>query len=223
MSLIQVIAFLITGFLLGLKHSLDTDHLAAVSTIVSRNSEIRKSALQGALWGMGHTATLLVVGFFILIFKLSMPYSLSHFFELIVGFVLVYLGISLAFRVKREKIHLHAHEHNGHKHIHLHSHKESLAHKHPHQSFLVGLVHGLAGSAALMLIVLSTAKSAIVGFLFILIFGLGSILGMTLFGLLTAIPLALLDKRLKLVNRGLKFVIASASIAIGLSIILQSI
>ncbi len=220
MGLIEISAFLITGFLLGLKHSLDTDHLVAVSAIVSKNQGLKKSFIQGAFWGMGHTTTLLVIGLFVLVFKLSLPASLTNIFELLIGFVLIYLGISLAMQIKRAKIHMHTHEHDGEKHVHLHGHKESKQHDHRHKSYFVGLFHGLAGSAGIMLIILPGANSTIVGLSFILIFGIGSILGMALFGMLVNIPHSypkIKPRKLLLFDMGLKYTIASTSVVVGVS------
>ncbi len=220
MGYIEISAFLITGFLLGLKHSLDTDHLITVSTIVSRNQGIKKSFVQGAFWGIGHTTTLLIIGFFVLLFKLSLPQSLSNLFEILVGLVLVYLGISLVLEIRRKKIHLHTHKHDGEKHIHLHSHKENKHHNHNHKSYFIGLFHGLAGSAGLMLIILPGASSTLMGLSFVLIFGIGSILGMALFAILANLPFSypnIKAGRLLLFDKSLKYTIASASVFVGIS------
>lgn len=83
------------GFILGLKHALDADHVVAVSTIVSQVRGLKKSSLIGAIWGVGHTTTLLLVGLVILIFKLVIPNKVALFFEILVGFVLVILGIGV--------------------------------------------------------------------------------------------------------------------------------
>ncbi len=223
MGFLEIATFLLSGLLLGLKHSLDIDHLAAISTIVSENPKRKISILKGAIWGVGHTTTLFIVGFLVLAFKLTIPNSLANIFELVVGFILVYLGLSLAFKIRKEKVHVHIHDHDGQKHFHVHSHKESTKHNHLHKPFWVGIAHGLAGSAALMLIVLSSVKSAILGLFFILIFGIGLIAGMTIFSLIISFPINLANQRVSSLSKSLKLLIAATSTAIGLSIIFHTI
>ena len=223
MSALEIITFLSTALLLGLKHSLDTDHLIAVSTIISEKPAGKMSAIKGAIWGLGHTTTLFVAGVIVLFFKLNIPAKLEDFLEMTVGFVLIYLGLSLALRIKKNKIHFHAHNHGGRNHLHAHSHKEASDHNHLHKSFWVGIVHGLAGSATLMLIVLSSAKTPIIGIIFILIFGLGSMIGMAAFGYLASIPLKFAGERVTNLNNKLTILIASASMLIGLSIVFHTI
>lgn len=213
---LETLTFLTTGFLLGLQHSVDTDHVIAVSTMVSESRNLKKSAILGAFWGMGHTTTLLITGFFILILKLTLLIKFSNLFESLVGLVLIYLGVSLGVKVRKEQLHVHSHEHDGRKHIHLHSHKESKAHNHNHKAYLTGLAHGLAGTASLMLIILSAASSTLVGLIFILLFGFGSMLGMSVIAFLVNIPFSLSEKKFLLLNKGLKFIVASISIVFGL-------
>jgi ABC-type nickel/cobalt efflux system permease component RcnA len=180
------------GFLLGVRHALDADHVAAVSTMLAQRPDLRRSGFIGLCWGCGHTAVLLAVGLAVLSLKVTIPDPVAQAFESVVGLMLVILGIALAVTLYREPWHLHAHEHDGTRHIHLHSHRlgEDHAHRHGWRTpLLVGMVHGLAGSAALMLVVLSAAHTLWEGMAYILLFGLGSILGMAVLGVVISLPL----------------------------------
>ncbi len=182
------------GFVLGLRHALDADHLAALSTVLAERPSVQASTIIGFFWGLGHTLMLLCVGMLLLAWNLTIPESLGAALEFAVGMMLVGLGLSLARRIYREQWHLHAHEHEGRAHLHLHSHRAQLDHKHVHwyqgslRPLLIGMAHGLAGSAALMLIVLSTVTGMGQGIGYILIFGIGSILGMVGVGVLFSLP-----------------------------------
>ena len=182
------------GFLLGMRHALDADHVAAVSTMLAQRPDLRRSGFIGLCWGCGHTAVLLLVGSAVLALKVTIPDTAAQACEVVVGLMLVALGLALAVTLYREQWHLHAHEHDGARHVHVHSHRLSDAHAHRHgwraslPPLMVGMVHGLAGSAALMLIVLSAAHTLWEGIAYILLFGLGSILGMVALGTLISLP-----------------------------------
>lgn len=177
------------GFMLGLRHALDSDHIAAVATVLAQRPSIKASGLVGLSWGIGHTLILLLVGSVVLWFRTPVPEFLAMAAEGAVGIMLIVLGGLLAVKLWRERWHIHQHEHDGTKHVHLHSHAVLPDHGHSHwwrQSFrplCIGMAHGLAGSAALLLVVVSTAESIAEGLFFIVVFGLGSILGMMVIGL----------------------------------------
>lgn len=180
------------GFLLGVRHALDADHVAAVSTMLAQRPDLRRSGLIGLWWGCGHTLVLLAVGLAALALRISIPDHVARLLESVVGLMLVVLGAALAVTLYREQWHLHAHEHDGMRHVHLHSHRlgEDHAHRHGWRApLLVGMVHGLAGSAALMLVVLSAAHTLWEGMAYILLFGLGSILGMAVLGVVISLPI----------------------------------
>lgn len=217
----QLITLLGLGFVLGLKHALDADHVVAVSTIISQTKSLKKSSIFGAIWGMGHTTTLFLAGSAILIFKLAIPDKLALYFEFLVGIVLVILGMDVLRKVIRDKVHLHKHKHSTMIHTHLHTHKEPFSHNHTHKSFIVGMIHGLAGSAALMLLVLTTVKSVFQGLLFILIFGIGSVLGMLIVSTIIGLPFILTEKFSEMHN-SLKILTGTISIVLG-SIIMYEI
>jgi high-affinity nickel permease len=191
---LQFMTMLGLGFLLGMRHALDADHVAAVSTMLAQRPDLRRSGFIGLCWGCGHTAVLLAVGLAVLTLKITIPDAVAQAFESVVGVMLVALGLALAVTLYREQWHLHAHEHDGARHVHLHSHRLGEDHTHRHAwrdslpPLMVGMVHGLAGSAALMLVVLSAVHTFWEGIAYILLFGIGSILGMVVLGMLISLP-----------------------------------
>jgi len=221
MSLLTALSF---GFLLGIRHALDADHIVAVTTIVSRSRGLLRPALVGLSWGIGHTLTLFAVGFGVLIFKLTIPDRLALSMEFVVGVVLVLLGVPIVGRLVRGRTHLHLHQHGDKRHLHSHSHYDTPSHGHQHirRPLLVGMVHGLAGSGALTLLVISTMSSVAQGLFFILVFGVGSILGMLFLSGVIGLPFRLtagLSLRLNLWVQGVAGII---SILLGLSIMWQT-
>lgn len=211
------------GFILGLKHSLDADHVAAVSSLVSKNKSIRKSSLLGAIWGVGHTTTLFIAGIIILLFKITIPDMIALSLEFLVGMILVALGVSVLRDVIKKKIHSHKHKHGKIIHTHFHSHKDykSHFHKHANKTFIIGLIHGLAGSAALMLLVLATISSVVQGVIYILIFGIGSILGMTIISSIISLPFVFTAKKFNNMNKAVKVIAGIISIGLGISIMVE--
>jgi sulfite exporter TauE/SafE len=186
----SMLATLGFGLVLGLKHATEADHLAAVSTIVSERRSVWQSAAVGALWGLGHTASLLVAGLFVLGFGLLIPERLANFLELAVAIMIIVLGMRLL------RMHIHAHTHEGKWHVHFHFRDDQHAGGR-HVGFLgwrpvlVGVMHGLAGSAALTLLVLSQVVrngGAVLGFAYLAIFGVGSIGGMLLMSGIIGLP-----------------------------------
>lgn len=179
------------GFLLGLQHAADPDHLAAVATMITRAKRLGEASRLGVWWGLGHTTTLWLVGLAVLIFQLAISPRLALSFELLVGIMLIALGANLWRQIIAGKLHAHKHQHADSTHTHLHRHERSPAHSHRHLSFATGLLHGLAGSAALVVLTLATAPTFWQGLLFIAVFGLGSILGMLAASTALTMPLLL--------------------------------
>jgi len=224
----HILSLLSLGFLLGLKHALDADHVAAILTIATENRTFWRSSLIGFCWGVGHTVILLVVGTAVLLFKLTIPSAWAKLFEVAVGLMLVGLGLSVAIALWRERVHLHAHRHNhGEQHRHLHSHSHGAHHDHLHRfrleykSLAVGMVHGLAGSAALLLLVLAAVPSLGVGLVYILVFGAGSILGMVFLATAMSIPFAMSAERTARVHQTLRAAAALFSIVLGSTILFE--
>jgi high-affinity nickel permease len=182
------------GFLLGLRHALDTDHLAAVSTVLAERPSLLASGAVGLWWGIGHTLTLLLIGSIVLAWGLQIPAEFEFIAESGVGILLIVLGGMLALKLYRERWHVHSHHHDGQSHVHLHSHQQANDHRHRHwmtesiRPLCIGMAHGLAGSAALMLMILTTTTGVASGLLSIFIFGLGSIAGMMVIGMTISIP-----------------------------------
>lgn len=212
------------GLILGIKHALDADHLIAVSTIVSEHQSLKWASLIGAFWGLGHTATLFVVGLLVIGLRLTIPPRIALGLEFLVAVMLVVLGARILWRSFRaEKIHLHPHNHSPETHAHFHVHAErEEAHSHPHpfkamrKPFFVGMVHGLAGSAALMLLVLTTIPSPLAGLLYIVIFGFGSVGGMLILSSLIGLPFVLTAQRFTALNGWIRLSAGFASAAFGL-------
>ncbi len=211
------------GFLLGLKHALDADHVVAVSTIVSQHRRLSRASLIGALWGLGHTTTLLGVGIAMLAFKLAIPERVALVFELFVGVVLIGLGLSVLWDLRRRRVHAHVHRHGELEHWHVHAHESSDSHEHFHRSRLalrplvVGMAHGLAGSAAVMLSVLSTVDSLWAGVLYILVFGIGSIVGMLVVSTAIGLPIIWAARW----QWGIRAVAGLASIILGTALFIE--
>lgn len=222
-----VVTALAGGFVLGLQHALDPDHLVAVSTIVSDHKSLRRSSLIGTFWGLGHSASLLGVGLVIILLRVSIPDYLLPWMEAPVAAMLIALGISATRRALRERgvqIHTHVHEHGDQPHEHLHVHIGG-EHNHMHRMFkigrrpfAVGLVHGFAGSAALTLLVLTQIPSIALGLVYMAFFGLGSIGGMLIMSAVISVPFVLTARRFENINGVIRLCAGLFSLAFGLMI-----
>ena len=177
----------------GFTHAFEADHLLAVSNIVSKRNNIKLSLKDGIFWGLGHASTIFIIGIIMIIFKAGISQNYFQYFEAIVGTMLITLGMYRLlkfFGTKKIVIHTHGHQHNGeeHKHLHVHLNKEEK-HQHTHSlAYGVGLVHGLAGSGALIVIVMSQMKGPVDGLMYLIIFGVGCIIGMMLAAGFFSIP-----------------------------------
>lgn len=222
---------MIAGLTIGLVHAFEPDHLSAVSTQLlhkthpsqnSKKSEIKKitisSSIRGMIWGIGHTSSIILIGF--VISGLSLTFS-SDFFvgaEFIVGVMLVGLGILTAMNktfFKREHVHPHSHD-NGITHTHSHSHNGG--HNHTHKSYIIGCIHGLAGSGSLVALTASTIHGFDMLISFLILFGVGSIVGMTAASGMIGLPLIIISK-INNVARYLRFLISGISLLIGTNIV----
>ncbi len=219
-------SLLVVGFLLGVRHALDPDHLASVATISTGSRTLIDGLKQGVAWGVGHTLTLLLFGGAALFLGLAVPEDLAYFLELAVGVMLVLLGADVLRRIMKERIHVHRHDHDdGASHLHVHSHAQVDRHEHSHspliplRALMVGLIHGLAGSAALLLLTVAAAPSIMSGIVYILVFGFGSMLGMALLSIVIALPLRLSSNRFERAQRKIRFGIGFVTIVLGLSIV----
>lgn len=229
-----MLSLLAIGFLLGMRHALESDHVAAVTTLAVDARDWRHGAALGALWGLGHTLVLLAATAVVLFFFRGMMPEIALDMELVVGVMLVVLGADVLRRMRARRVHLHAHRHaDGTVHAHLHAHPDGdvphdhenglpPAHEHGHDAFslaralLVGAVHGLAGSAAVMLLGLEQATDTPWrGMLYVALFGLGSILGMAAFSVAVAVP-ARAARRVAWLASGVNALAGVASISFGL-------
>jgi ABC-type nickel/cobalt efflux system permease component RcnA len=231
-SLASLSAFAVLGlgFLFGLKHAIEVDHIIAVSTIVSEHRNVLRSALVGGLWGIGHTAALVIVGAIVLALRITIPEAVSNWLEFGVALMIIGLGASAVFRALRRRadVHVHQHSHDDVSHIHIHFHEHGTEHTkpvvaHSHvikrigiKPLLVGAMHGLAGSAALTLLVLTQTESTTLGLLYLGVFGIGSIFGMLLMSGLIGLPFALTARRLGTMHYGLQTCAGALSVAFGL-------
>jgi sulfite exporter TauE/SafE len=210
---------------LGLKHAVEADHLAAVSTIVSERKSLWSSSLVGGLWGLGHTLSLLVAGVVVILFHVKIGERTEQALEFMVGLMLVVLGANALRKLARGgHLHLHVHRHGGREHIHPHIHDGAPEpNRHTHHGLrlsprplFVGMVHGLAGSATLTLLVLSTISSPVVGLLYLGIFGVGSAGGMMLMSALFGLPVYLTASRFTRAHLAVRCLAGLFSLCLGL-------
>jgi cytochrome c biogenesis protein CcdA len=225
------------GFLLGMQHALEADHIAAVSSIAARRSRVGDIVRHGLTWGLGHTLTLFVFAGAALLLGHAIPEHVARPLETAVGIMLVGLGAHVLWRLWRDRVHFHRHGHDdGTVHIHAHSHAgETLPHaRAPHahahapsygfrwRTLLVGLMHGMAGSAALLVLAVSQAASPVIGLGYVALFGIGSMIGMAALSTVIALPLAVSARWLTWANRGLQGVVGAVTIAIGVTTIVET-
>lgn len=198
-------AILALGFVLGLKHATDADHVVAVTTFVSEQKSLLRSCWIGAFWGAGHTLSLAIAGVAVILLKINIPPWLESRLEFAVAVMLVILGARVLYKTWNRKLELHRHPHShapgASPHAHWHVHQHGTQHEHTGwlhvglRPLLVGMVHGAAGSGALMLLVLSTISSSLQAMLYIVVFGVGSIAGMLVISTLLALPMQWLGAR----------------------------
>jgi len=230
-----VTSILFLGLLIGMRHALEADHVAAVASLAANTQSVRQTVRIGAVWGVGHTMTLFLLGGLVLWFDTAIPERLAQGLEFAVGVMLVLLGLDVLRRVLSHRIHFHLHRHtDGHTHFHAHSHHgerephDAGAHHHTHpqrfpvRALMVGMMHGMAGTAALLLLALHTAQSTFQGILYILVFGAGSIIGMALLSLAIAIPLRHSARSLAWTHNGLQTGIGILTVSLGCLVMYES-
>jgi cytochrome c biogenesis protein CcdA len=245
-----LLAIVMLGFFLGMRHATDPDHVVAVTTIVSRERTMLHATLIGALWGLGHTITILVVGATIIFFKLTIPPRLVLSMEICVGFMLILLGVLNLTGLLRRAIEwitirrlgpgAHSHFIFGRWMVHTHDEDgepitidsfsilgwtpqwwKQLGLFHILRPLAVGIVHGLAGSAAVALLVLTTISRPSWAIGYLLIFGLGTVAGMMLITATIALPFAYSLQHFTRLNRTLAMASGFVSIAFGLFLCYQ--
>ncbi len=227
------------GVLMGMQHATEADHLAAVATLTTGERSLGKGLRLGLAWGLGHTTTLLLIGGSVGLLGWVISPELAGRFEQVVGAMLMGLGLNLGLRLWRERCHVHSHTHGvgmPHAHIHHHAHDKgearstsstahASAHEHDHRlparSIAVGMVHGLAGSAAMALLASQAMPSPAWGLAYIALFGVGSMVGMALLSGAVALSVSALPERLSGFHRALNGVAALASVLIGSRLLLS--
>ena len=225
-------AILGLGFLLGMQHALEADHIAAVSSIAARRTDICDILKHGLTWGLGHTLTLFAFAGAAILLGQAIPEIWSRPLETAVGIMLVGLGVHVLWRLGRDRVHFHRHSHSdGTVHVHAHSHANQAvpharaSHEHIHgfrwRTLVVGLMHGMAGSAALLVLAVSQATSPAIGLGYVALFGVGSMIGMGVLSSVIAVPLAVSARWLTSANRGLQGAVGIVTIAIGVMTIIE--
>ena len=222
MPILELVTSSSLGSLLGMRHALEPDHLAAVSTLVAAQGDERsgyRAALLGVCWGLGHTVSLLAVGAALVVLRAEMPAYASDLFELFVALMLVGLGLRAMYLAARQgpagpsRVH-----HHGHR---VHVHPGAPAHIHigawtlARRPLLIGAVHGLAGSGALTALVLATLPTTAARLTYMMVFGLGSTLGMAMLSGVLGWPLARLGAHRR-VARAMSLAVGCVSTALGL-------
>jgi cytochrome c biogenesis protein CcdA len=222
------------GFLLGMQHALEADHIAAVSSIAARRSRVSDIVKHGLTWGLGHTLTLFVFAGIAILLGRAIPDTVAKPIEAAVGIMLIGLGSHVLWRLWRDRVHFHRHGHaDGTVHFHAHSHAGDTlpharaAHMHEHgfrwRTLLVGLMHGMAGSAALLVLAVTQAASPAAGLGYVALFGIGSMIGMGALSALIAVPLAVSARFLTVANRALQGAVGVVTIAIGLVTVVENL
>ncbi|MFQ6018285.1 MAG: hypothetical protein ACE5KF_08815 [Kiloniellaceae bacterium] len=228
-------SILVLGFLVGMQHALEADHIAAVASIATGERSIRRIVRHGVTWGLGHTLSLLLFGGTVVLLGAAVPHELARGLEFAVGVMLIVLGGWVLRRLVRDRIHVHIHSHDdGVVHVHAHSHAGDSnrhgtgRHEHTHppgipfRTWLIGMMHGMAGSAALLLLTAASIGSAPLGLLYIALFGVGSIMGMAALSTVIAVPLSYSARALTRAHRGLQAAIGLVTVLIGTGIVYET-
>ena len=228
--------FLALGFLIGMQHALEADHLAAVGTMaVGGTASKRRLALSGAVWGLGHTITLFAICAAAILLGLSLTERLAAALEFGVGVMLVLLGLDVLRRMRARRVHFHVHAHHGgRRHFHAHSHagasdpheEDPHDHRHPEgfplRALAIGLSHGAAGSAGLLALAVAATREAWVAVGYVLVFGLGSILGMAALSCAAAWPLSAAKRHATWLHTGLSLGAAALAIVLGVGVMAET-
>lgn len=216
-----------------MQHALEADHLAAMASMTADIRGRRNIIRHGMVWGLGHMATLCAFAGAVLFSQRAVSPALAEGLELAVGVMLILLGSNVLYRLIRERVHVHVHRHgDGQVHFHAHSHAgehrphAQVPHDHAHRpgfpfrSLFVGMMQGLAGSAALVVLAATALQSPLQGLGYVLLFGLGSVLGMALLSAAISVPLSLTATYLTWAQRGIRGVAGALSILLGGVIVL---
>jgi len=228
-----VLSIIFLGFLIGMQHAMEADHVAAVASLATNDRSIGETARQGAVWGLGHAMTLFLFGSIVLVMDAIVPAQFAQGLELAVGFMLVLLGLDVLRRLLRDRVHFHLHRHGEIVHVHAHAHQPGQTHdadnSHQHQhpktfplrALFVGMTHGMAGSAALMILALDSVSSPAQGLVYIALFGVGSVLGMAILATAISLPLRYSSRNFTWAHNGLKATVGMITIGLGSMLIYE--
>lgn len=234
-SAMHIGSLLMFGLLVGMQHALEADHLAAIAALSAKRSTRRQLVLRGAYWGAGHTLSLFAICSAALLLGFAVSKRFEAAMELGVGVMVALLGAHVLLTLHRRRIHFHAHDHDGRRHVHAHSHLGEAAdhagsrheHAHPRGGYLkamaVGLVHGAAGSGALLVLVVAAAQSTAAAVSYVVSFGVGSIIGMAALSLVASFPLRALEKATGWLNRVVLASVGGFAVLIGAGLIAESV
>ena len=242
----HLIGFLLLGFFTGMGHALEADHLAAVGALAGREREDAeresrrpfrpwRMASLGASWGMGHATTLLLLSLVVIVTGRMLSDHVAATLEFAVGAMLVVLGLDVLRRMWRSRVHFHVHDHgDGRVHIHAHSHADSHLphdgdpHHHDHpagfswRAFLVGLMHGAAGTAGLMALAAAATRDVLTTVIYVILFGIGAMTGMALLTAVVSWPLGIGARRLGWLLKGVQLAAAAVALGLGVFIMLET-
>jgi ABC-type nickel/cobalt efflux system permease component RcnA len=221
---------LLMGFLIGLKHALEVDHVAAVASLASKTTSVREGLTLGTSWGLGHAITLFIFSSIVLILDAVVSAQLALTLEFFVGCMLVFMGGAIIKNIIKKRIHLHMHNHSdGTTHLHFHFHlQDNVEHQHTHtqqfsiRALLVGMMHGMAGSAALIVLTLDSVSSIETRLVYIFLFGVGSVVGMALLSLLMIIPLRYSEYTANRTYQSLQVFIGLVTLFLGMIIVYET-
>ena len=197
--MLSVVFTLAAAIVLGMRHATDADHVAAITTIVSRERSLARASRVGVVWGLGHSATILLVGGAIILLRVVLPDRVTNGFEILVALMLVVLGVRSLMGAR--------HEHPPM----------------PMPPFVVGLVHGLAGSAAAALLIVPLIPSAVWAVVYLLVFGLGTIVGMMLLTAMIAGSTLYATRRVARLDRWIRVGAGVASLAFGIALLVMRV
>jgi len=225
--------FLLLGFLIGMVHAFEADHMAAIGTFAADNK--KRMLLRGAIWGLGHTTMLFIMAVAVVMFSVVMSESRAAAVEFAVGAMLLFLGLQVWLRMRKQRLHFHVHSHaDNAPHLHVHSHQNDpenhreSQHDHAHakgfpvKAFIIGLVHGAAGSSAIIVLAAAATGNAWAAIGYVALVGVGSIFGMAVLSVIVGLPFGFAPKKAKYLHTGLQMAVGGLAIFIGISIMLET-
>ena len=229
-----IAAYLSLGLAVGMSHALEADHVAAVASLATGSRSLRDTVRVGVVWGSGHALVLAVVAGALLALGSAVPARVASMLELGVGVMLVGLGADVLRRLIVERVHFHRHWHGTQAHLHAHGHQRGYrvhdpsrhAHSHPRpptlRAFLVGMTHGMAGSAALVVLAAGSSPSPLAGLVYVALFAVGSIAGMAALSMVIALPMQRLARVMTWTRNTAHALVGLATFGVGTHVFIAS-